>query len=191
MSPERWKGQLQPLWTATTHAAFGRKKKLSVKSRREVLNVDSAVVDLGKVDMNVNVRDAEAAIRKVFPAARSDETSHTIGLGHPWLNRAQLTWKNAADGKLENVYLSLRPEHDEKAHRAAVVACFTQLYGKPAETVSDHLKDHRTFNWEAKGGVPWVTYSYSSITVYLESRGKRATKDSWSQLTQTLGKCGN
>lgn len=188
---ERWKGQLQALWTATAHAALGRKKKLSAKTRREVLNVDNRIVDLGKVDMDVNVRDAEAAVRKVFPAARTDDASHVVGLGHPWLNRGRLNWKNAADGKLEYVNLSLAPEHDEKAHRAAVVACFTQLYGNPAEAVNDHLKDRRTFNWEATGGVPWVTYNYQAITVYLERRGKRATKDSWRQLTQTLGNCGN
>jgi hypothetical protein len=186
-----WKDKLGALWTVMKYAALGGQETLTEKTKRDVLNLGYPLERLGSVRIDVTVDGARTEVKRVIPGAHSKSEVHRVGIGHPWVARADLRWKNEAGGKLNSVNLFYPPEVDLKAQREDIELCLTPLLGAPKVTGTDHLAGKVTLRFEGKGGVPSIMVTGQYFGIQMQSwDAAPATQAGFAKLLETLSACG-
>lgn len=188
---EGWKERVQALWIVLKHAAFNASETLPTAKLRDVLNTGYPLERLTKVPIDVDIDGSQAALKRVIPGVTGKGAKYRVGVGHPWIEYADLNWKNEAKGKLSGVNLFYPPSFSLKAQREEVEGCLTPLLGKPKESVSDHAKGIFTLHFKGKDGMPSVLAHYQYFGLYMQPWDAPAvTRAGYEKLIRKLASCG-
>jgi hypothetical protein len=162
----RWRERLAALWRVAKGAALGTTDAIDVASRRDLFNLDYPLGVIAEIGFDTIVDDAATEVHRVAPGAESDGKDHTIGIEHPWIERAWLTWENKPGGKWYSATLYFPAELDFKTQHAPIEQCLTAQLGAPEKLVQDHLAGTFSLQYRAKGGKPWVDVGSQTLSMY-------------------------
>lgn len=160
-----WKPRLEALWGVLTHAAFAAPTSLDAAAGRDLLDLGYPLELLTRIDHDLVVDDAAAAVHAVAPNAVADGASHRIQLDHPYFESATLSWDNAVGGRWTGLTLYFPIEQKLADLAAPLQACLAPVVGEPKRLVADHLAGTFSLQYAAKGGKPWINVSERVLSV--------------------------
>ena len=186
-----WKERLQVLWGVMKYAALDVGGPLAQKTKRDVLNLGYPLEQLKGISIDVLVDSSGSEVKRVIPGVVSKGERHQVGLGHPWMERADLFWKNERGGKLGRINLFYPKTFDLKERRQEVERCLAPLFGSPKVTETDHLAGLVTLRFKGKQGVPSLAAYGQNFMVDMQPwDAPKVTQKGFEKLIETLAACG-
>lgn len=147
-----WEARGQALWTLMRNVGLGAQLPLDANATRLLKGYTLSEV-ASRVDTKVRVDAAEAHVMARLPgsvARRGTDLELSVYLDHPWFGSLSLRWLNEKDGILRTLQLWKPARRDDLADRAAIAACLEPVLGKAKETITDHLKQERLYQWNLR-----------------------------------------
>jgi hypothetical protein len=186
-----WKARLAALWTVVKGTALGTEDTLDERTRRDVLNMDYPLTRLAEIGFEVDVDGAAREVARVLPGAVSEGEVHRIGIGHPWIESARLSWENQPGGRWTGTQLDYAAEFDFKAQREDLDRCLAPGFGEPTRTVGDHLAGDVTLDYPARGEIPRIHVTRGLILIFTpRDGGAPPSAEGFARVIEALDRCG-
>lgn len=185
-----WRAVMVALWTLMRVAYFEAPPASLDAATRERLS-GYTLARAATAEVTGTVEGAFRTVAAVLPATSANLSSGLsvkVPLDHPWFRSVTLTWKNEPNGRLESMQIwSLRERFEDPE---AIARCLTPLAGEPEVSVSDHLRNERTWRWNHGSG--WWE---RGIGIYRNSITARMApgpdlQDHYRAILTTLDRCG-
>lgn len=147
-----WEARGRALWILMRNVGLDAQLPLDAKATQLLTGYTLSEV-ASRVDTNVRVNEAEAHVTARLPgsvARRGTDLELSVYLDHPWFGSLSLRWVNEKDGRLRTLQLWNPARRDDLADRAAIAACLEPVLGKAKETITDHLKQERLYQWNLR-----------------------------------------
>lgn len=186
-----WEARGQALWSLMRNVGLGAQLPLDAKATQLLTGYTLSEV-ASRVDTNVRVNEAEAHVMARLPgsvARQGTDLELSVYLDHPWFGSLSLRWINEKEGRLRTLQLWNPARREDLADRAAIAACLEPVLGKAKESITDHLKQERLYQWNLKthytdGG------NITSNNVWLKLPPDATAATRFKAILTTLDGCG-
>lgn len=187
-----WRTQTEVLWAIIGNAALGFDAKVDADGVRDFLGGGKPIVELAKLDPDVDVDGAQKAVVAIFPGAtvqKAGGLDFTVPLDHPVWREVELSWPNEKAAKLQRMYF--RPQGQKVKAQAQLAKCFEKALGTTARTMeSDHLAKKVDYLFDLPNGGELRLYDHMLMLTVHAWWGAPMPKASWPKNLKAIDDCG-